>query len=67
MKQSFILKEKVKRKFDVKSKKDLDVYKKFLVKGGWGSDGCPFALEHPYVSIPFMIQEKIVNNLLGVK
>lgn len=67
MTHTFILKQKTKRNFNVTDKKDLSVYKKFLVKGGWGAEGCPFALEHPYVSIPFMIQEKIVKNLLGVK
>lgn len=67
MAYEYILKQKTKRKFDVKNKKDLDVYKKFLTKNGWGAEGCPFALEYPYVSIPYMIQEKIVKNVLGVK
>jgi hypothetical protein len=67
MKAIFSLKEKPKRNFDVNNKKDLDIYKKFLTKGGWGAEGCPFVIEHPYVSIPYMIQEKIVKNLLNVK
>ena len=67
MTHTFILKEKAKRNFNVSDKKDLAVYKKFLVKGGWGAEGCPFALEHPFISIPTMIQDKIVKGLLNVK
>lgn len=67
MRTIFMLKEKAKRNFNVNEKKDLDTYKKFLIKGGWGKEGCPFLVEHPYVSIPYMIQEKIVKNLLNVK
>lgn len=67
MKREYILKEKAKRTFNVKDKKDLDAYKKFLVSGGWGTEGCPFSLEYPHTNIPYMIQEKIVKNLLNVK
>ena len=67
MKTAFILKEKTKRPFDVKNKKDMTIFKNFLVNNGWGSEGCPFALEHPHISIPHMIQEKIVRHTLGIK
>jgi hypothetical protein len=66
MLQDFIIRTKNKRYFDVKSKKDLDVYKNFLLNKGWGSDCCPFLVEEPYLSIPYMIQEKITKHVLGV-
>ena len=67
MKQSYILKEKTKRNFNVKDQKDLAVFKKFMVEGGWGAECCPFTIEYPYKSIPYMIQEKIVKHTLGIK
>jgi hypothetical protein len=56
-----------KRFFNPKSKNDLDTYKKFLRTGGWGSHGCPFFLVFPYMTIPHMIQDKIIHRVLGVK
>lgn len=56
-----------KRFFNPKSKLDLDAYKKFLKTHGWGVAGCPFFLVFPYMTIPDMIQDKIIHNVLGVK
>ena len=56
-----------KRFFNARSKEDLDAYKKFLKTGGWGSGGCPFYLVFPYMTIPHMIQDKIIHRVLGVK
>lgn len=58
--------QKQKRLFNPKSKSDLLVYKIFL-QTGWGKDCCPFILEFPHESIPHMIQDKIIHNVLGVK
>ena len=56
-----------KRLFDVTSKKDLAIYKKFLQTGAWGNDCCPFALEEPFITIPDMIKDKVVHHFLKVK
>lgn len=56
-----------KRFFNPKSKHDLDAYRKFLRTGGWGLNGCPFFLVFPYMTIPHMIQDKIIHRVLGVK
>ena len=56
-----------KRYFNPKSNKDIKAYKQFLSTGGWGIGGCPFHLVFPYVTIPHMIQDKIIHNVLGVK
>jgi hypothetical protein len=55
-----------KRLFNPKSKTDLLTYKTFLKKG-WGKSGCPFILVFPYQTVPHMIQDKIIHNVLGVK
>jgi hypothetical protein len=67
MLQDFTMKIKNKRYFDVTNKKDLEVYKNFLVNKSWGSACCPFLVEEPYISIPYMIQEKIAKHVLGVQ
>ena len=56
-----------KRFFDAKSDKDLGAYRKFLKSKGWGLGGCPFFLVFPYMTVPHMIQDKIIHNVLGVK
>jgi hypothetical protein len=55
-----------KRLFNPKSKTDLLAYKTFLKKG-WGVKGCPFLLVFPYMTVPNMIQDKIIHSVLGVK
>ena len=56
-----------KRLFNPKSKKDISAYKNFLLTNGWGDGGCPFFLVFPYQTVPHMIQDKIIYNVLGVK
>ena len=56
IKQSF-----PKHTFDVNSKADLRVYKKYLETGSWGHDTCPFELEWPWLNIPDMISHKIAR------
>ena len=50
-----------KRVFDVNSKEDLKAYKQYLATRSWGSAGCPFELEWPWLSIPDMISHKIAE------
>jgi hypothetical protein len=50
-----------KHQFDVDSKADLKAYKEFLVNKKWGTNGCPFELEWPWLSIPDMISHKIAE------
>ena len=56
-----------KRFFNPKDGKDVEAYKKFLRTNSWGSGGCPFFLVFPYMTIPHMIQDKIIHNVLGVR
>jgi hypothetical protein len=56
-----------KRLFNAKEEKDISSYKKFLATGAWGRGGCPFLLVFPYMTVPDMIQDKIIHNVLGVK
>lgn len=62
-----ILKKIEKRSFDVLSKEDLEHYKFFLENSSWGSRGCPFKLEEPYLSVPTMIEFKITERYLSEK
>jgi len=48
-----------KREFNVNSKDDLRVYKRFLETGSWGHETCPFELEWPWLNIPDMLSHKI--------
>ena len=52
--------------FDVKNKEHVNIYKGFLANSKWGADGCPFELEEPFISIPSMIQDKLVRHFLKV-
>jgi hypothetical protein len=63
---SFEKKYHNKRLFNPRSKKDVETFKKFLIENRWGGTGCPFILENPYISIPHMIQDKMVKNLFGI-
>ena len=58
--------DRTKRKFDVNNKKDVAAYKNFLVHKQWGTSGCPFSLEYPYLSVPDMIKDKIVHKYLNI-
>lgn len=63
----FELAQSQKRLFNANSKRDTMLYKSFLETKGWGTQGCPFILVFPYMTIPDMIQDKIIHNVLGVK
>lgn len=52
--------------FDPNNKKHSEIFKKFLQNYAWGSNGCPFILEEPYLSIPDMIKDKLVRHYLKV-
>lgn len=56
----------VKRKFDVNNKKDVEIYKSFLVTRRWGVTGCPFALEFPHLTIPDMIKDKMMDKYMKI-
>ena len=51
------------RKFDPTKQQDIQDYKYFLDNNHW-KNGCPFWLEWPYLTIPDMIKDSIVRNLL---
>ena len=57
-----------KRYFNENDKKDVAVAKYFFEKHSWRmSNGCPFILEYPYLSVPDMIKDKLVHKALGIK
>lgn len=56
-----------KRKFNVKSKEDIEIFKVFLETMTWGNTTCPFELEFPYLTIPDMIKDKLVYHYLKVQ
>jgi len=53
-----------KRKFNPSDLHDLLEYKYFKNKGTWQSS-CPFVLEWPYVNVPMMLDDLIVNHYLA--
>jgi len=53
--------------FDIKDASDIKRFKYFIVNSAWGSSGCPFLLEEPFLNIPDMIRYKITNEFLGIK
>ena len=56
-----------KRKFDINSKKDIDIYRYFLINSDWKITGtCPFDLEFPYLTVPDMIKDKLIRKYLKV-
>jgi len=55
-----------KRKFDVNNKRDVETYKNFLTTHRWGSNGCPFILEFPHLTIPDMIKDKLMNKYMKI-
>ena len=57
---------RTKRDFNVNSKKDVALYRTFLIEGKWGLDGCPFALEYPYLTVPDMIKDKLIHKYLKI-
>lgn len=56
---STLKKRYAKRLFDVGNKQDLKMYRNFIQTRSWGTDGCPFELEWPWLSVPDMLAHKI--------
>ena len=52
--------------FNPNNKEHIEAYKQFLLESRW-KNGCPFFLEFPFLTIPHMIQDKIVRNVLGIE
>jgi hypothetical protein len=52
------------RSFDPNSKKDLKEFGYFLKNNRW-QNICPFFLEWPYLTIPDMVKDKVVRNILN--
>ena len=62
-----VIKSNKKRKFDLNSKKDLEIYKSFLVTSSWKITGsCPYQVEFPYLTVPDMIKDKLIRKFLKV-
>jgi hypothetical protein len=53
-------------KFDASNKQHVATYKEFIVKRKWENLGCPYELEWPYLGIPDMIKDKIINHYLKI-
>lgn len=53
--------------FDINDEQHVARYAKFLKTGSWGKTGCPFILEHPYDTIPEMINVKLVHRAVNIK
>lgn len=58
-----VLRERV--NFDPSNKKHTELFRNFLVDHKW-ENGCPFELEWPYLSIPDMIKDRIINYYLKI-
>jgi len=54
-----------KRRFNVSKKEDRILAYKFLITYSWRgltpSNSCPFFCEYPYIEIPAMLKDKIVE------
>ena len=53
-------------RFNPADKKHVEQYRNFLVNRKWDTLGCPYELEWPYLSIPDMIKDKIINHYLKI-
>ena len=53
-------------RFSPDDKKHVDAYRHFVVKRKLENPGCPYELEWPYLSIPDMIKDKIINHYLKI-
>lgn len=56
-----------KRFFKESSKQDIKLAKQFFQHHSWGTEGCPFILEYPYLTIPDMIKDKLIHKSLGIE
>lgn len=54
---------KNRRMFNASSNEDLEEYSFFLKHNKW-KNICPFFLEWPYLTIPDMLKDKIIKNML---
>ncbi len=52
--------------FDPEDRNHVAAYRHFLVKHKWENPGCPFELVWPYLSVPDMIKDKIINHYLKI-
>jgi hypothetical protein len=53
--------------FDANNKKDIERFRLFMEQAAWGSDGCPYILEFPYLTIPDMITDKLIHKFMKVE
>jgi len=53
-------------RFSPDDKKHVEQYRNFLINRKWDTLGCPYELEWPYLSIPDMIKDKIINHYLKI-
>ena len=53
-------------RFCPEDKKHVEAYRHFLVMRKWENPGCPFELVWPYLSVPDMIKDKIINHYLKI-
>jgi hypothetical protein len=53
-------------RFNPDVKEHVQAYRHFLVKRKWENPGCPFELVWPYLSVPDMIKDKIINHYLKI-
>ncbi len=59
--QSILMRREV---FDASNSKHIEEVRYFMSNNRW-RDICPFFLEWPYLTIPDMIKDKIVRNVVG--
>ena len=52
-------------RFLATDKDHLQEFRNFVINGKW-EKGCPFELEWPYLSIPDMIKDRIINHYLEI-
>ncbi len=53
-------------RFNPEDKSHVESYRYFMVNRKWENPGCPFELVWPYLSIPDMIKDKIINYQLKI-
>ena len=58
---------KEKRIFNEYNRKDLAAVRYFFQNKSWGPDCCPFVLEPPFMCIPDMVTEKLINKAMGIE
>lgn len=58
---------KQKRHFDINNKKDIELYRNFMITRSWGQQGCPFKLEFPHLTIPDMIKNKLLHKYMKIE